>query len=526
MAARLSARWRAFRRDRSANTVIVFGLALPVLMGVVAMAVDYSRAAAGKAKLQAVADGAALYSAREFQMAQSKPERIVAVAMSYAQSQAPDAQASATADPDTLTVNVALEKDYELTIGKAVFGGNVHVRVNATAKMTGGLPLCLVGLDQRAAGTIAMRKNARMTAPACLVYSDSTSPMGLISMDNAVMQAGYICSAGGRARTNETNYSPQPMTDCPVIPDPLAARTAPSDSACSYTDKVVDGEVASLSPGVYCGGLTVKNGADVTLRPGIFIIKDGPLIVTGNASLKGDNVGLFMKGGRCQPHLRHRQHHPADGAEGWAARRHPDLRRSKRNAGTRSVATARQAGKSTARAFHSQRRCARSARDHLHAAGTADHRRHQADRRSIGLYGAGGQTARPLRGAEPLSQHRLQRLRHSGAQGRRPVRRQGDADELRRAPRASAGPGSTAPWRTIPRSGWAAGDQDAAPPPPVCFPVTSPERLSAFPCTGGRSAPGGPTYKTAATCSTGRLQPTYKPLIAHLFYSLYAEGAP
>ena len=288
--------WRRFVRDRSANTAIMFGLAVPVVMGVVAVAVDYSRAAAGRAKLQAVADAAAIYSAREFQMAQSKPERIAAVAVSYARGEVPDAQASVNVDPSALTVRVTLEQDYELTVGKAVFGGNVHVRVNATAKMTSGLPLCLVGLEEKARAAITLQANARLTAPGCLVYSNSRSPQGLISKDNAVMQAGYICSAGGKVKTNNTNYSPEPMTDCPVIPDPLAGRQPPSDSTCNHLAKIVSGEVATLSPGVYCGGLIVTNGAEVTLKPGIFIFQNGPLIVNGGATLKGENVALYMKG--------------------------------------------------------------------------------------------------------------------------------------------------------------------------------------------------------------------------------------
>jgi Putative Flp pilus-assembly TadE/G-like len=293
--ARWRALWRAFRRDRSANAALTFGLAAPVLFGMVAVAVDYSRAAAGKSKLQAVADGAALYAAREFQMAQSKPEVIVAAALNYARSQAPDAQANAIADPSSYTVNVVLEKHYELTIGKAVFGGDMHVRVNATARMTGGLPLCLIGLEPVGPRAITLQTSARMTAPSCLVYSNSINPYGLVSEDAAVLQAGYICSAGGRVKTTDTNYSPQPMTDCPVIPDPLAARQPPPDGPCNHLLKVVSGEVAALSPGVYCGGLTVTNGAEVTLKPGIYTIK-GPLLVNGGATLKGENVALYMKG--------------------------------------------------------------------------------------------------------------------------------------------------------------------------------------------------------------------------------------
>ena len=40
----------------------------------------------------------------------------------------------------------------------------------------------------------------------------------------------------------------------------------------------------------------MKLGAQVTLSPGVYIIKDGPLSVALNATLKGDGVGIFLTG--------------------------------------------------------------------------------------------------------------------------------------------------------------------------------------------------------------------------------------
>jgi Flp pilus assembly protein TadG len=288
--------WRGFARDERANIAVMFGLAFPVVVGAVGVAVDYSFANATKSKMQSVADAAALSAAREFQMAQSNPDRITAVAESYVKSQLKDVSSRTKVDTSELTVQVVLEKDYEMFIGKVISANKVHLQASATAKLSGGLPLCLVGLDLRAPGTITLRKNARLTAPSCLVQSNSQSPQGLVSKDNAVMRAGYICSAGGRVKTTDNNYVPQPMTDCPVIPDPLAHRQGPTDFACNYTGKILNRETATLSPGVYCGGLIITNAAQVTLSPGIFVVKDGPLIVDGNANLKGVNVALYMKG--------------------------------------------------------------------------------------------------------------------------------------------------------------------------------------------------------------------------------------
>ena len=288
--------WRDFARDERANFAVVFGLAVPVIVGAVGVAVDYSFANATKSKMQSVADAAALSAARELQMAQSNPDRIIAVAESYVTSQLKDVSSRTKVDTSELTVQVVLEKDHEMFIGKVISANKVHLQASATAKMSGGLPLCLVGLDLGAPGTIRLEKNARLTAPGCLVQSNSQSPKGLVSKDNAVMRAGYICSAGGKVKSKDDNYVPQPMTDCPVIADPLANRQSPTDFTCNYTGKILNRETATLSPGVYCGGLIITNAANVTLSPGIFVVKDGPLIVDGNASLKGVNVALFMKG--------------------------------------------------------------------------------------------------------------------------------------------------------------------------------------------------------------------------------------
>src|SRR5262249_36642551 len=167
-------------------------------------------------------------SARELQMAKSDPDKIAAIATSYVTSQLPGVSVQTMVDTSALSVQVVLEKDVALTVAAAVWHGDMHIRVAATAKMTSGLPLCLVGLDTNTAGTIKLEDGARLTAPACLVYSDSRSPQGLMSLSDAVLRAGFICSAGGKVKTKDTNYAPSPQTDCPVIPDPLAARQPPA----------------------------------------------------------------------------------------------------------------------------------------------------------------------------------------------------------------------------------------------------------------------------------------------------------
>jgi hypothetical protein len=77
--------------------------------------------------------------------------------------------------------------------------------------------------------------------------------------------------------------------------DPLAMRRPPEIGPCMEKHLVVRG-VATLQPGTYCGGLAIGGSADVTLNSGVYVIKDGPLIIAGTASVRGKYVGFYLTG--------------------------------------------------------------------------------------------------------------------------------------------------------------------------------------------------------------------------------------
>jgi hypothetical protein len=191
---------------------------------------------------------------------------------------------------------VILDTDIIPALAISFLKDKIHITAQATAKLSSGLPLCLIGLDNKAPATIGLEKDALLTAPGCLVYSNSTSRTGISSMNNAVLKAGFICTAGGATHKAMANFTPQPATDCPNMPDPLAQRTPPADGPCNYLAKIVIGGVTTLNPGVYCGGLIITAGAQVTMAAGIYTIKDGPFMVNGNSTLSGTNVAIYMKG--------------------------------------------------------------------------------------------------------------------------------------------------------------------------------------------------------------------------------------
>jgi hypothetical protein len=130
----------------------------------------------------------------------------------------------------------------------------------------------------------------------CAVFSNSTHTNSIKSKKRSMLGASLICSAGGKDG-GKGNFMPEPLTDCPQFEDPLAGRPSPdADATCTETGLELSGGSTTLSPGTYCGGLRITDGADVTLRPGVYILKDGPLDIDDDATLKGDGVGFYLTG--------------------------------------------------------------------------------------------------------------------------------------------------------------------------------------------------------------------------------------
>jgi hypothetical protein len=274
----------------------MFGLLTPILFAVSAAAVEYSMYQRHQTRLQSQVDAAAIASVREMQMARVDRTRISAVAENYVHVSEPDASVETQVDLEKFSVTVAARKQLETTMGKLFWVSGPTVEASATAKLNGTLPLCLLALDRKAPGAVHLEQSATMTAPGCMVYSNSKHASGVQAKDNATLKAGFICSAGGKGKTTSATFTPEPVTDCPQMDDPLRGRNTPPDSPCRFKEMVVNGGTQTLQPGVYCKGLKITNGAKVRLTRGVYVIKDGPLIVNRGGELGGTDVAIYLKG--------------------------------------------------------------------------------------------------------------------------------------------------------------------------------------------------------------------------------------
>lgn len=292
---------------------MVFALSSPVLFGLVGGGVDYARIVTRRMQLQNAVDAGVLTGGNALKLASSTIASIQGVTDQTIRVNAPASVASSLAinievASDKTSVFARAQDTVSLTFGRFIGMGTQTVAAQAKVSIVGKMRLCMLTLDPSAPGAFNLQKNAQVTANGCSLYSDSTNKTGMVGGSNALAQAETICSAGGFSGVR-ANFSPTPQTECPVIQDPLIGRANPTVGACASLPypfnllplnkaPVIDKSV-TLEPGTYCNGLTVKKNATVSLKPGIYVFVNGPLIVTDNATFTGVDVGLYFAGDKA-----------------------------------------------------------------------------------------------------------------------------------------------------------------------------------------------------------------------------------
>lgn len=289
------------------NFALLGALTLPVLLGLAGAVIDFTKYNDHQKQLQNVADSAALAAAREAALEGWSQETAQAVVENFIDANLKSTGADSVVytskievDKTNRRVSVTIDQDHFGYFVAGYFRHSPQISVNAVAQSSGSTNICVIGLDQTASTAIELRETAELSSPKCAVYSNSTDSKGLRSSDDALLTANLACSAGGYEGASK-NFNKQPLTDCPPMADPLAARQPPKLKPCApklLTDLLGMVPLIQLKPDwTYCGGLTVKGNTQIIFLPGIHAFKDGPLIVKDNAKVDGlGGVGLYFTG--------------------------------------------------------------------------------------------------------------------------------------------------------------------------------------------------------------------------------------
>lgn len=296
---------RSITKSRGGNIAVTLAMIAPLLLGISAAGVDMFLVNSQRSAIQDSVDAAALAAVREAGLKGWSKETASAVADTVVRANYLTHHASSnyyeietSVDKTNRQVTVTLKQDHYPYFYSAFFPSPQIVK-SATATAAGSINICAIGLHTSASHTLSLEDSSLLTAPSCAVYSNSVATDGLTSEKSSTLTAEMACSSGGYGGSTK-NYNKTPITDCPPMEDPLALRSPPSitSTACKERNLEIKGgkTAVRLAPGVYCDGLTIKANADVTLDPGIYVVKDGPLQLAANASLYGRGVGFYFVG--------------------------------------------------------------------------------------------------------------------------------------------------------------------------------------------------------------------------------------
>jgi len=289
--------------DQSGSYVIMCAVLMPVFIGMSALGTEVGMWLYTRQTVQSAADSAAISAAIAYYYGSDPTTAADAVAASYGFGNSDGLERVTVSRPPATgnytTTAGAVEVDIQQpqsALFSALFGiVPFKIKGRAVALANIGGTGCTLSLDPTASGATTVKGSAQVTLNGCDMYDDSNSATALTVNGSATVSAQAVDVVGGISGTSNITV-PQPpdmATNQSYWPDPYANTQLPSFSGCDAHNFSAKTTV-TLSPGVYCGGMTLNAGAVVTLNPGIYYLDRGSLQVNGGASLTGTGVTLVF----------------------------------------------------------------------------------------------------------------------------------------------------------------------------------------------------------------------------------------
>ena len=285
-------------------------LALAALMGISALAVDVGELWTTRRLMQNAADAAAMAGADEVAIDGSKTQVVAAAKAASAQNGFTDGSSTlassskvsvAVYDPpqsgpyatNSNAVQVVVSQTQPTYFIRVLGWQNVPVSTAAVGLTVSG-GSCVYALDPTASGTVTVTGTASLNST-CGIYDNSdNSSSALIVSGGGVLQAPLVGVVGGT--TVNGGGSSTPTTGIAAFGDPLAWEAEPTVGPCTSYHVQNISTSQTLNPGLYCGGLKLNAGANVTFNPGTYIMNGGGLTILAGATATGSSVTFFLTG--------------------------------------------------------------------------------------------------------------------------------------------------------------------------------------------------------------------------------------
>ncbi len=294
------------RKSERGSVAIHIALMMIVIIGMAALSIEIGYVLLKHREMQSAADGAALSGAIALGMGSPADFRTEARAVAAA------GGFSNGANGITVTVNsppttgpqagssgaveVIVTQPQTLSLVSLFRSGVFNVGAHAVATI-GGSSSCVLQLDGSASAAVTISNGAHIELDQCGMAIDSAASTALSLSGGARLSAPTVSVVGGASISNGARIDPSDAlrTAQPPVSDPYAGVAVPSYSGCGGgNNRTYNWGNWTLTPGVYCNGLSFQNAANATMLPGVYVIDRGTFLVGGGSTLTGNGVTIVL----------------------------------------------------------------------------------------------------------------------------------------------------------------------------------------------------------------------------------------
>ena len=288
------------RRSERGSIALKFAFAGPAVILLGVGGIDLMAVHTAKARLQSIADAAALAGAPALALAtdgsaaRERADAFVRGQMGeWAEAPTYEASYEILDRGGQRAIRVLLRGHRTSFFANMLPPGGWNFIGDATASTAGLTPLCVLISGSNGAKLLNIKDSSQMKAPACLVHSNL----------DILVEGGNITAASVQAVTTAGgSISPSASTGAAPIDDPFADLDLERDPAlgalCSPMELANRVKVSSgvhyVQAGRHCGGIEAYGAARVVLAPGEHFFLQGALVVKEDARLEGQDVVLFF----------------------------------------------------------------------------------------------------------------------------------------------------------------------------------------------------------------------------------------
>lgn len=296
MLRRISVKISATLRSQLGSMTIFAALTTPILVGALGLAVDVGLWYDDKHVIQTSSDAAAI--AATFRFATGDTAHMTSAATADAVRNGFN-----SASPSTLTlhnppisgpyagnataVEAILTEQRPLIFTSLFLGNNVTILARAVAivKTTGDA--CVLALDPTASGAVTVQGSTTVNMTHCAVAANSSDASAINVAGNGAIAANTLWTAGNISEGNSATVTLDhpATTDAWPLANPYANETIPPIGGCTANHTSLNNVTTTISPGVYCNGISIGSHSVITLNPGVYYIDKGDLSIGAQATV-------------------------------------------------------------------------------------------------------------------------------------------------------------------------------------------------------------------------------------------------